>query len=271
MMKTKISPRDIELLSAYLDGEIDPRKRAQLETRLRTNPELSVALEDLRRTRILLRSVKPLKAPRSFKLRPEMVPQKPARPIYPVFQFASAIAGILFVVVLLGDLLGFSPRPSARTALALPTQAASMATALPQQEFAQQTENPAAAPPGQALKSNAIQETETPALNAEAMEAATSQAAAGAASVPAAAPTPEGTEMGIMAEPAEPNVYTNTLPMIQNDTGKRSEIPTEANPPSTREGRSPAEFPYLRVAEVALGLLAVGAGLVGFYLKRGNG
>lgn len=268
MMKTKISPRDIELLSAYLDGELDSRKRAQLENRLRTNPELSAALEDLRHTRILLRSVKPLKAPRSFKLKPEMVPQRAARPIYPVFQFASAIAGILFIMVLLGDVLGFGPRPSATTALAPEVSSTSAAFMAPAQRAAQPTEGPSSEPPRMALKSNAIQETETPSLSAESAQEATPEPSLGAASAPAAAPTLAGTETAALPET---QVFSNTLPLVQMDTTAGPEITPEAKTQSVRDERTQAEFPYLRIAEVALGLLAISTGLVGFYLKRGNG
>lgn len=104
-MKSTISRRDLELLSAYLDGQLDARRKARLEARLQTETELSKTLEELSRTRALLRSAPKLKAPRSFKLRPEMVEKRQGRPVYPVFQFASALAMILLVFVLIGDYL----------------------------------------------------------------------------------------------------------------------------------------------------------------------
>jgi anti-sigma factor RsiW len=68
-MKGKISARDYELLSAYLDKQLSARERARLETRLRTTPELHSALEDLHKTHLLLRSLPRPRRPRSFVLR----------------------------------------------------------------------------------------------------------------------------------------------------------------------------------------------------------
>lgn len=102
-MKTTISPRDLELLSAYLDGQLDRRNQLKLEARLNREPHLNDILVDLERTRSLLRSATPIKAPRSFKLKPEMLPAR-RRPVYPVFQFASVMAAVLLMVVLVGDL-----------------------------------------------------------------------------------------------------------------------------------------------------------------------
>lgn len=107
-MKTNISSRDWELLSEYLDRHLSPAKQAKLEARLSRDAELRSALADLQRTRLVLRSAPRLKAPRSFTLKPHMVPQRQPRRIYPVFQFASALASILLVLVLVGDLLDVS-------------------------------------------------------------------------------------------------------------------------------------------------------------------
>jgi hypothetical protein len=116
-MKANFSPRDIELLSAYLDRQLDSNKRSRLEARLRGDVGLRAALEDLQRTRALLRSLPRMKAPRSFMLTPQMVSKYQAkttapRRIYPLFQFASALASLLLVVVLLGDFLGFGAAPA---------------------------------------------------------------------------------------------------------------------------------------------------------------
>ncbi|MFQ5408654.1 MAG: zf-HC2 domain-containing protein, partial [Anaerolineales bacterium] len=40
--------RDLELLSAYLDGALRPSEAARLERRLRAEPELQHALAELR-------------------------------------------------------------------------------------------------------------------------------------------------------------------------------------------------------------------------------
>ena len=107
-MNKKLSPRDWEILSAYIDGQLSNGKRVQLEARLQINPDLRAALDDLTRTRAMLRSLPRVKAPRSFKLTPQMVGQPEPRRLYPFFQLASALSSVLLVLVLLTDFLGFS-------------------------------------------------------------------------------------------------------------------------------------------------------------------
>ena len=106
-MTTKISPHEGELLSAYLDGQLTPKERARLEARLREDAQLRSLLVELRRTRAILRSQPRLRAPRNFMLTPQMA-GKPARTpprAYPALRLASVLAGVLFVLVLAGDLL----------------------------------------------------------------------------------------------------------------------------------------------------------------------
>lgn len=90
--------RDVELLSAYLDGRLGPSDAARLETRLSADPNLKATLEGLRETRGLLRRLPQRKAPRNFRLTPQMVGIRPPEPrAYPVFRLATALAGILFL------------------------------------------------------------------------------------------------------------------------------------------------------------------------------
>lgn len=65
-----IPERDLELLSAYLDGELSDRDRRALEERLAAESDLRRALDELRVTVRLLNSLPRLKAPRSFALDP---------------------------------------------------------------------------------------------------------------------------------------------------------------------------------------------------------
>jgi hypothetical protein len=90
--------RDVELLSAYLDGQTSPSDSTRLESRLATDPELAATLQALRESRGLLRQLPKRRAPRNFTLTPKMVGQKPPLPrSYPIFRFATALAAILFV------------------------------------------------------------------------------------------------------------------------------------------------------------------------------
>src|SRR5512146_3149736 len=91
--------RDVELLSAYLDGRLSPSEAARLEARLSTNTNLKAALEELRQTRSLLRQLPQRRAPRNFRLTPKMVGIRPPEPrAYPAFRLATALVALLFVM-----------------------------------------------------------------------------------------------------------------------------------------------------------------------------
>jgi anti-sigma factor RsiW len=93
--------RDVEKLSAYLDGQLKPSEKARLESRLQSDPELASILKDLRQTRNLLRQLPPRRAPRNFTLTPKMVGQKPPMPrSYPAFRFATVLATLLLFFTL---------------------------------------------------------------------------------------------------------------------------------------------------------------------------
>ena len=92
-----MNKRDLELLSAYLDGELKSSDSTRLEARLKTDLELVSALNDLRATRTLLRKLPSRKAPRNFTLTRKMVGLNPPLPrTYPIFRFATALATLLF-------------------------------------------------------------------------------------------------------------------------------------------------------------------------------
>ncbi len=70
-------------VSAYLDGEVTPAERAQLEREISAQPDLSSTLEAFRETKALLQAM-PEEAPRrSFALTPEMVRAAAPAPISP--------------------------------------------------------------------------------------------------------------------------------------------------------------------------------------------
>ena len=117
-MTNKITPRDMEAISAYLDKELKPREQARLAARLEAEPGLRAALNDLKQTRTLLRNMPQVRAPRSFTLTPEMAPRRTSLlQIFPTLQFASALAAILLVLFVAGDAFGvLSPLPVFPTA-----------------------------------------------------------------------------------------------------------------------------------------------------------
>jgi anti-sigma factor RsiW len=88
--------RDLEQLSAYLDGELRPSDLAKMEKRLQSDLELESALQDLRATRTLLRSLPRRKSPRNFTLTRKMAGQNPPLPrTYPLFRLATMVATLL--------------------------------------------------------------------------------------------------------------------------------------------------------------------------------
>jgi hypothetical protein len=97
-MMTQPNFRDVELLSAYLDGELTQVESARLETRLKSDPQLRTVFDDISQSRSLLRKLPARRAPRNFTLTPKMAGIKPPVPrAFPIFRFASALAAVLFV------------------------------------------------------------------------------------------------------------------------------------------------------------------------------
>ena len=113
MTKSLVSPRDIEMLSAYLDGQLSPKDVARLRVRLQENPQMQITLDELRITRAAVRSLPRLRAPRNFTLTPQMVGGRVATrrragvSPYPAFGFASLLASLLLVLVFVADRLSF--------------------------------------------------------------------------------------------------------------------------------------------------------------------
>ena len=96
-----MNERDLELLSAYLDGQLSPSDSARLESRIASDPRLRSALDNLRITRSLLRQLPSRRAPRNFTLTPQMAGVEPPTPrLVPVFRFATALATFLFIITL---------------------------------------------------------------------------------------------------------------------------------------------------------------------------
>lgn len=106
-MTTTISFRDVEQLSAYLDGQLSQAESARLESRLKADSSLSAALEDLRLTRALLRRTPQRRAPRNFSLTPKTAGIRPPVPrLVPAFRFASAVATLFLLLTFVGNLIG---------------------------------------------------------------------------------------------------------------------------------------------------------------------
>lgn len=104
-MSTQLSPQEWQMISAYLDGQLSVREKEHFEKRLNSRPELRTGLEEIQRTRVLLRSLPQRRAPRNFTLKPELAPQRAAPPrLFSSFRLASVLAGVLLVLAVAGEL-----------------------------------------------------------------------------------------------------------------------------------------------------------------------
>lgn len=114
MMSERQRVRELEQLSAFLDGELNEVEQKQIESRLASEAELHEMYEGLRKTKLLFSRLRRVRAPRSFALTPEMVKvRKPKRPFFTSIRWATSVAAILLVVVfgaeyLLGNILAAS-------------------------------------------------------------------------------------------------------------------------------------------------------------------
>jgi hypothetical protein len=104
-MKTQLSPRDWQQLSDFLDNQLNPREKADLEKRLVERADLRTGLEELKQTRAVLQAAPHRRAPRNFTLKPEMIParRKAWQGWTPTFSFASVATALVAGVMLLGQ------------------------------------------------------------------------------------------------------------------------------------------------------------------------
>jgi len=168
MMSNQLSPKEWQTLSAYLDGQLSERETRQVEARLRTQPDLQSGLEELRHTRMLLRSLPKRRAPRNFTLTREMAEQiRPARQkaqprFFSTLRLVSAFASFLLVMTFLGDLALQGTTNNLVANQAREMQPA-MEAAAPQAPPTEQVFEPFMAAPEEALQTNrAAQEEPTP-------------------------------------------------------------------------------------------------------------
>lgn len=108
MPGSRLSIREFEKLSAYVDGQLSAREKMVLEKKIRSDAVYQEALAELQETKRLLRSV-PLKpVPHNFTLTSQMAGIRTGLPsrLFPVLSVSSAVAGVLVVVSLAIEMLG---------------------------------------------------------------------------------------------------------------------------------------------------------------------
>jgi len=251
-MASRISDRDIEIISAYLDGQLSKGERAHLEARLQTEPKLREILEQMQRTRTMLRSLPKLRAPRNYTLSPSMATSRPPSfNFYPVLRFATVLTVFLFVLALVGDML-FVPSPTSVTMVASPVmETPVMLMEAPAQEVQPFSEStPAAEPTLQAdqesLKAEGAAEPESQQL---ALESGLMT------------PTPQPTQEVAAAITGEEAPAPESLKSLGEESAAAAveEVP--------RQPRLESWF-VLRVIEVFLAIFAVMMGLAAIYFRK---
>ncbi len=136
MMNKPLSSRDLEKLSAYLDSQLPANERRRLEEQIAGSPVLRTALEELRQTRHLLRSLPKARAPRNFTLKPGMAPER-KRPAFPFSSLSlsafSALAVIFLLALFVSDFMGiYTPAPVAQYSAAPAAGSVELATSMAQ-------------------------------------------------------------------------------------------------------------------------------------------
>jgi len=297
-MTNQISPHEWEMISAYLDGQLAPNERSRLEARLRGSEELRDAMDGMRQTRALLRSQPRLRAPRNFTLRPDMVEvrRKPGvHRAYPTLRFVAALASLVLVLVLVGDLFTHAPpiitsqnvpltsAEEARQASA-PSEAGGEPADVPmismeaqptlepgQQELALEQAMPAEETEAPAGLSEALQlPNAAPAYPAAPGEEPSGKAAAGS---PEIFGTPEPGELADSALASTPTPAQEAIQAFEappEPTLSAEGVPTQ-EPTATQVERFRIDPAVLRTAEILLAILAVSTGLLALYLRRTGG
>jgi hypothetical protein len=261
-----ISDRDLEALSAYLDGELSGKTLARLEARIETNEELRDTFEQLQHARTMMRSLPRMRAPRNYFLTLEMVGavQKPRR-AFPVLRFASVLTTLLLVLVFLGD---FFMVPNLVMAPARTVQFTDSAV--------EEAEQPAAELPVMEMESESVESQlpEAP-VEPEMDRAELEEAAAPLAAEAITSPPVEST-------PETEKVLGSTIPAPAEEMeGDLEGIAEAEDEPDlrieTREPISQAEdelqpgnrlLTVFRIAELILIIVALSTGLAAFFLYR---
>ena len=119
-----------EMLSAYLDGQVTLQERMQIERATAQDPDTAWRLASLQQTVALVKALPRVSLPRSFTLsEADVAPQRTAAPTQApwwrtlfdpiLLRNATAMAAVLFLVLLVGDLAPRLISPAAPVALML--------------------------------------------------------------------------------------------------------------------------------------------------------
>ncbi|MCJ7825690.1 MAG: hypothetical protein MUP44_12385 [Anaerolineales bacterium] len=271
----QLPPRDLESISAYLDGELSARDLACLLRRLEREPGLKDALEELKSIVEQLESLPEASLPRSFTLTPDAAGIRSRPRAYPAFQFATALAAIVFVALvgldaftgqlsmaprgaMMSDALEEAPLVALQSEVELgagetfaPTDdPRDGAAVLAEEEAAEALAPPAMEAPeesDEALRSGALPSPQPLAEKAVGAETVIGEGAV--------EQTPESSTDEHAATPAVDSMNAVT------ETQEFDAVPAGDGEPiywqETTGRRSPAPFPILRMLEIGFGVLVL--------------
>jgi hypothetical protein len=279
-MKINYSPKDWQLLSNYQDGQLSSREVLILEKRLENEPALKQALNELQQTGYLMQHARKVSIPRSFTLSPEMAAQlRPVRkPLFPFFSFASVIATIFLVVVILfeflpGTLANTLSFKSASDEI-LVMEAVPMAAPLMAQEEMDSANQPQIFEWGNPQSDMKVGMGGGADMGLMAAEPAEIENGPGIPEMPMEEPDTTANENRSMMKQADPESITGTGPIlgirpaeetdafndsvmnILSESGEEP-IPTLSNP-----------FPWLRVSQIILAFIAIGSAVTAIILRK---
>ena len=271
----QLSTRDLELLSAYIDGELSARGIARLLPRLDREPALKQALEEMKAVVQQLGSLPEAPLPRSFTLTPDVVGIRSRPRAYPVFQFATALAAIAFVALVgLDTVVGQFSLASRGAVMSDMVQEALVAAPQPEAElgigetFAQaddQLDGVDALVEEEAAGELAPPAVEAPAESDEALRSGVSPSPQPSADKAVGGETIVGEGAG--EQPAEPcadehaaTLDAESMNAVAETTESDAVLPGDVNLEFGQEstGRwGPAPLPILRLLEIGLGSLVL--------------
>ena len=258
-MTTRITPREWEALSAYLDHQLNKKELSQLETRLDNSSELKQALEELQRTRIIIHNAPKRRAPRNFTLTQTMAGSSRSRGshlgAYPVLRLASMLATLFFIVVTLGSFTVQFLRPAPVVVMSSDTESNRVAPPFGMGGGGGGAQEPPVIPPApteEALIYPMEEEAEMPMANVLEVTPVVGTEA-----------TPTAEQFQALTIPQEPSA-ADASP--EAEEGNESVV----TPESARQAGEKTAWSFLGILQIALALLALITGLAAIYLRRGS-
>jgi hypothetical protein len=268
-MRMKISRRDWQRLSAYLDGQLSSDEHAQFTARLTTEPELKSALDDLLLMQTRLAELPKLRAPRDFTLTPQTVDQRQrAVRMFTTFRMASVVSSLLFGLIFLGMIVA-----PGKVGLAPVSKEISVPVAERSADLEEELDDVAnlEAPAAPALEMESEEAEEADVEPEQSVDVVAQDAHAEKAT------GEEVEEAGAIAEKAAPAEST----LSASDDQSSDELPEFEEQPASSVGstyqpsdgsdtlqETAAPRQPLIILEIVLGTVAVVTGFIAFYLRR---